>query len=349
MATLGTGIIPGGAQGTELTYITRRAYLPSAIVQIYQSSPLIAALMANMHTAMGGISSVTATVQGASMVNTQWSDFSMTFNQPAYQVGLQNAEFNLKLAITPIAYLGAESLVQDRHATLPRIEAVMNDATNNMVDTFAYALYNNTTNTQQFIGLPGAVDDSSNLVTYGGINRTSNPWWKAQVKNASSATITRATVLQYIARTVGGPTQSGTPSANLYGGSEMPNFGVCGMATWAQLAADYIGSESFTLLADNTSFDQQRDGAKSAFLALQVAGVPIYADPYCPEGTLYLLNTNYIGLHMHQAAQFAFTGFYSMIPNMQVGYVAALITAAELVCVKPKTQTRVYSLGYATL
>ena len=48
MATLGTGIIPGGAQGTELSYITRRAYLPSAIVQIYQSSPLIAALMANM-------------------------------------------------------------------------------------------------------------------------------------------------------------------------------------------------------------------------------------------------------------------------------------------------------------
>jgi hypothetical protein len=33
-AVLGTGIIPSGATGTELTYITRRAFIPKMIVQI---------------------------------------------------------------------------------------------------------------------------------------------------------------------------------------------------------------------------------------------------------------------------------------------------------------------------
>jgi hypothetical protein len=88
---------------------------------------------------------------------------------------------------------------------------------------------------------------------------------------------------------------------------------------------------------DGKGFDQQAQGPRSGFTALVVAGVPIFADQYCPEGTLYLLNTNYIALYMHHMAQFAFTGFYSTLPNWQVGYIAAVLTVLELVNTKPKT------------
>ncbi len=63
MSILGTGIIPSGAVATELTYTTRRAFIPKLVVQIYKSTPLMAALIGNAQTAYGGVSSVTVPVQ----------------------------------------------------------------------------------------------------------------------------------------------------------------------------------------------------------------------------------------------------------------------------------------------
>ena len=123
----------------------------------YNSTPLMAALIANSQQASGGVSSVTVPVQGAQFVNAQWSDYSGSFNQPAVQQGAFNAEFDLKLMIAPVPFLGMEGAVQQDAAIIPLIEARMNDATNVMMDAMAYSLYNNTTDTQQFTGLPAAV------------------------------------------------------------------------------------------------------------------------------------------------------------------------------------------------
>ena len=54
---IGGGILPasGSNQFTELTYVTRRAFIPKMVVQIYNSTPLMAALIANSQTASGGV------------------------------------------------------------------------------------------------------------------------------------------------------------------------------------------------------------------------------------------------------------------------------------------------------
>jgi hypothetical protein len=111
----------------------------------------MAALIANSQQASGGVSSVTVPVQGAQFVNAQWSDYSGSFNQPSVQQGAYNAEFDLKLMIAPVPFLGMEGAVQQDAAIIPLIEARMNDATNVMMDAMATALYTNSTNTQQFI------------------------------------------------------------------------------------------------------------------------------------------------------------------------------------------------------
>ena len=80
-----------------------------------------------------------------------------------------------------------------------------------------------------------------------------------------------------------------------------------------------------------------------------VAVVPIYPDPYCPEGTLYLLNSNYLSMYIHNQAQFAFTGFESTLPNWQIGYVGAVLTIAEMVSTKPKSMTKVTGYNSLTL
>ena len=168
---IGGGIVPatGSTQFTELTYVTRRAFIPKLVVQLYNSTPLMAALIANSQQASGGVSSVTVPVQGAQFVNAQWSDYSGSFNQPAVQQGAFNAEFDLKLMIAPVPFLGMEGAVQQDAAIIPLIEARMNDATNVMMDAMATALYTNSTNTQQFTGLPAAVSASG---TYGNISRS---------------------------------------------------------------------------------------------------------------------------------------------------------------------------------
>ena len=334
---IGGGIVPasGTSQYNELTYVTRRAFIPKLVVQLYNSTPLMAALIANSQTATGGVSSVTVPVQGAQFVNAQWSDYSGSFAQPAVQQGAFDAEYNLKLMITPVPFLGMEGVVQQDHAIIPLIEARMNDATNVMMDAMAYALYNNTTNTQQFIGLPAAVDDGTGTATYGNINRSTYSWWQSKVYAAGSVNPTRQNVLQYISGTV-------------KKGAEVPTFGVCGFGTWTLLAQDYVGQEQYVITPGH-GFDGDNNGPQAGFRALMVAGVPIYPDPYCPEGTLYLLNTNYLSLYIHEQGQFVFTGFESTLPNWQIGYVGAVLTIAELVNVKPKSMTKVTGYNSITL
>jgi hypothetical protein len=334
---IGGGILPasGTSQFNELTYVTRRAFIPKLVVQLYNSTPLLAALLANSQTASGGVSSVTVPVQGSQFVNAQWSDYSGSFAQPAVQQGAYNAEWNLKLMIAPVPFLGMEGAVQQDYAVIPLIEARMNDATNVMMDAMATALYTNTSNTQQFTGLPAAVDNGDSVVTYGNINRSTNTWWKSKVYAAGSVNPTRQNLLQYISGTV-------------KNSAEVPTFGVCGFGTWTLLAQDFVGQETY-MITPGSSFANGEDGPNAAFRALMVAGVPIYPDPYCPEGTLYLLNTNYMSMYIHEQAEFAFTGFESTLPNWQIGYVGAVLTIAELVNTKPKAMTKVTGYNSLTL
>ncbi len=335
MPVLGQGIIPSGSIGTELTYITRRAFIPKLIVQLYNSTPLMAALIGNSQPAMGGISSVSVPIQVASATAPQWSGFDGSFDSPGYQAFANLAEFDLKLNICPIPFLGMEGIVQLNHAVIPRIEAVMDDATNNTMLSMTTAIYNNYTDTQAFIGLPGAIDDGGNMDTYGNVSRTSVPRWASSVYAGGSAALTRQLVLQYIAGTV-------------KNGGAMPNFGICGMGTWTLLAQDFVGQETYQI-TPGSSFSKSGDGPEAAFQALMVAGLPVFCDPYCPEGVLYLLNTDYVSLYIHEQASFAFTGFESTLPNWQVGYIGAMLTVAELCVTKPVANTRVDDLAYITL
>ena len=338
MPVLGQGIMPSGGVGSlgqELQYVTRRAFVKKLVVQIYNTSPLAAALIANSQPASGGVSSVTIPAQGTQFVNMQWVGYDGSFNQPAVQPGVTNLEFDLKGAVIPIPYLGFEGLIQDSHEVIPLLAARMNDAGNVYCDGVATALYTNTSNTQQIIGLPGAVDDGTNLTNYAGQSRTLNPWLKSKRYAAGSVNPTRALVMQYITGTI-------------KNGGEVPTFGVMGPATWQTLANDYLPLESYVITPEK-GFDNETWGARSAFQALMVAGVPIYMDPYCPEGTLYLLNVGYLAFYIHERAAFAFTGFESTLSNFQIGYIGAVLSLLEMVLAKPKVCTVVTGFTYVTI
>jgi hypothetical protein len=270
------------------------------------------------------------------MVSGQWVDYSGSFNQPGVQPGIQNAEFNLKAYCTPIPFLGFEGLVQLDYSIVPLIDARMNDATNVTIDTFATTLYNNVANTQQLIGLPAAVDDGTFSAGYGGITRSTNQFWKSvYVHNAGATVPTRNLMLQYIAQV------SKTTG-------EMPSIAIMGFGTWTLLAQDFTPQERYQINPAERLNSSQFVG-HSSFQALDIAGIPFYADPYCPEGTLYIINTNYLSLFLHERAAFQFTGFESTLPNNQFGYISAVLSLLELVNVKCKAHAKIDGLQFLNI
>lgn len=340
MPQAGTGIIPAnGPILAELEATTRRAYIPSLFVQLYQASPLFNALMDSAFLASGGLSPVTAPVQGNSMVNGQWTDYSGAFNQPVTTPGIQNAEFNLKAFVTTIPFLGFEGLVQDNYSVVPLIDGRMNDAASYTIQQLATALYTNVNNNQQLIGLPGAIDDGTQAATYGGIARSTTntsglAWWQSStVSNSGGAvTPTRNLMFQYINQVT---KKNG----------EMPKMGVMGIGTWNLLAQDFTPQERYV----QGTGGYPSSGGESLFTALMVGTVPFYCDPYCPEGVLYLLNTDYINLYVHEKAAFHFTGFVSQLPNNQFGYIGAILTLLELVNVKPQSHGKFLNLAFTNI
>lgn len=338
MPVLGSGVIPAGgvnSLGQELQYVVRRAFVKKLVVQLYNTSPLTAALIANSQPASGGVSSVTIPAQGSQFVNLQWVGYDGSFNQQAVQAAVTNLEFNLKGAVIPIPYLGFEGLIQDAHEIIPLLAARFNDAGNVYCDGVATALLNNISNTQQIIGLPAAVDDGTNATLYGNQSRTLNPWLKAKRYAAGSTNPTRALVAQYI-------------TGCFKNGGELPTFGIMGPATWQTLQNDFLPNESYVITPEK-GFDDAPWGARSAFRACMVSGVPIYMDPYVPEGVMYLLNTGYLAFYIHERAAFAFTGFESTLSNNQIGYIGAVLSLLELVLAKPKVTTVVTGFTFVAI
>jgi hypothetical protein len=310
--------------------------MPRVYVQLWRSAPLVACLLAAAQVATGGLSPITAPLQGAPMVQGQWLDYSGSFNQPGNLPGLQAAEFNLKAYCTPVPFLGFEGLVQVDYSVVPLIDARMNDAANVTIDAFATALYNNIGNQQQLVGLPASIDDGTFANVYGGIPRNTNSFWRSvYVHNTGTPSPTRNLILQYIAQVT-----------KVTG--EMPTIGILGFGTWTLLAQDFTPQERYQIRPGDSVSSADFVG-RSSFQALDIAGIPVYADPYAPEGLFLLINTNYLTLFLHEAAAFTFTGFESTLPNNQFGYISAILSLLELVNVKCKAHGKIDGLGFLNI
>lgn len=323
MPQFGTGIVPSGALGTQLSAVTRRGITEDAIVALYQASPTLALLFSKANAASGGVSSVTVPVQLAAMTAGSWTDFGGSFPAPQVLSGLVPAEFNLKGLVVPVPLLGMQSMLQVDETVVSLLEATMDDASNQAVSMLTTALFGNSTNNQQLIGLPGAIAATG---TYGGISRSTYTNWQSNVLPQGSTAPTRnSTLLDVIKTTTGG-----------FG--ERPTFGVTGPLTWHKLATDFTSQERYNVNPGGTYADSQF-GAQAMFQALSVGGVPIYMDANATEGSIYYLNENYVSLYIHQDVSFGFTGFESTLINNQIGFIGALLTLLELVVSKPSTCT----------
>lgn len=321
---IGSGIVAGGALGSQLTALTRRAVLPVITVQVYQTHPLLSLLMANAQPAMGGAAQITVPVQGASFVSFSWGSFAGDFPMPTDQAAVENAQFNLKLGMVPIGFFGMEALVQSSEVIIPKLKAVTSDAAVVMKQALAQNLYsNNYGNNNALSSLVQAYDNGTNAPSYGGISRAGNPFWNGQVLNGAGFGSNRTGIAKMLTYATQGA------------GGEAPDFAVMSYPDWANLMSDFQGIEMITSTA-KSKFGRD-DVMNSGFRAIRVLDTPIFPDPFCPQGTMYAINSRYLALYLSQAAPMVFSGFESTIPLGQIASIGVLITAMELVCAKPSS------------
>ena len=216
---VGSGITPAGALGSQLAALTRRAFIPSVYVQIYQSHPLLSLFMANAKAAKGGVSQITVPIQGSSFVSFAWGSFAGDFQMPTDQAAIQNAQFSLKLGMVPIGFFGMEAIVQSSEVVIPKLRAVMSDAAVVIKQAFAQSLYsNNYANPQAWDSLTQAYDDGTNVPSYGGVPRQAGSMWSGQlITNTGSMATTRVGMAQLLTRIQAGSRLRGHEPRELVG------------------------------------------------------------------------------------------------------------------------------------
>lgn len=329
MPLLGAGIIPSGAIGTELETTIRRVFAQMVVLLIYRQNPLLSLLLRNAIRASGGVSPYTQPVQTGRYVNSSWMGAGGQFSIPPDVAATVNAEFNLCALATPISSFGLEQLVtQDAIAVASRLMLKMNDLKNSALKSLATALFgSNTTggvtNVLQMYGLLDAYDSGATVDVYGGLSRTTYPTWGGLVKTAAGAVMTRAAFIPLLLQAV------------KHSGGEALDFVVCSVEDWTALMADFLALERFN--NDPSSRWGKDDPVNSGFRGLLLGDTPIFFDLNCPQGTAIGFNSKYLTLVIHEDANFAWTGWYSTIPQGQIASVGLTLTALNLVCSKPST------------
>jgi hypothetical protein len=325
----GQGAVPTGSLYNELTAVTRRAFVPRLFVQIYFATPTLFYLLGGAQRSAGGLSQITIPVQGNSMVQGQFTGYGGGFNSPVITPGVQNAQFPTVYWVVPVPLPFGETVIQATDREISLLKARMNDVWAVTVQNVGQLVFTNNTTAANSSLLPNSFidgfDSGVNVPTYGGINRNAqgNSFWQGQyITNTGwSSGMTRKLMANWLIQI--------TDAA----GGEAPTFVVMNPSDFATLNDDVIQTEAQFLRPGNTY--TPTTPVRSFFPNLNIGGVPVYADHFCPKGSMFAPNTRYTSMYMSEDAAGDFSGFYSLVPLGQIGQQGVFVLGYNIVTAKP--------------
>ncbi len=342
MPIAGTGIVPpAGPIYNELNSTTRRAFCRKLVVQIYFASPSLFYNLGNAQTAAGGLSQVTVDLQGQSMVQAQFTGWGGGFQSPSIIPGIQAGQWNLAFMVIPIPIPFGEDVVQASDRVVSVLKARFNDAYAVSRQLMAKLLYtNNTANPLYPDSFVSAFDNGTNVATYGGINRNApgNAAYQGQYINLAAGS--------WATPFTSGATRAAMQALILYistqAGGEAPTYGVMNPGDFATLNNDFVGTErAFVDPGKSYTMDTP---LRSSFPNLNISGVPVFADYFCPKGSVFFSNVKYTTIFVSEDLFFEFSGFKSLIPLNQIGQQGVVVSGYDLISVKSSSGAWCYGL-----
>jgi hypothetical protein len=344
----GIGVAPAaGSLYTELTSVTRRAFVPRLFVQIYFGAPSLFYLLGNAQRAAGGLNQVTIPLQGNSMVQGQYTGYGGGFNSPVITPGIQNAQFNLAYWVVPVPLPFGETVLQATDREISLLKARMNDVYAVTRQNMARLLYTNNSSNPLFPdSFLNAFDSGTNFPTYGGISRTAagNSAFQGQVVNmaAGKYSSTYSVNINGFNRKSMGVLLAQTTDV---AGGEAVTYVVMNPGDYATLNTDFQGVENI-YVDPNASYTAAMGAqVRSSFPNLVVSGVPIFADHFVPQGTAVGVNVKYTAIYLSEDAAFDFSGFYSLVPLGQIGQQGVVVVGYDLVSAKSSSGFLATNIG----
>jgi hypothetical protein len=83
---------------------------------------------------------------------------------------------------------------------------------------------------------------------------------------------------------------------------------------------------------------------RSSFPNLNVSGIPIFQDHFCPTGHAYAVNTKYTAMYLSEDAAFDFSGFYSLVPLGQIGQQGVVVVGYDVTSAKSVSGAHIYNI-----
>ncbi len=341
----GLGVAPAqGSLYSELAATTRRAFVPRLFVQIYYSSPSLFYMMGNAQRAAGGLNQVTIPMQGQSMVAGQWTGYGGGFNSPVITPGIQNGQWNLAYWVVPVPLPFGETIIQATDREISLLKARMNDVRAITTQNMATKLFtNNSGNPLQPDSFLSAFDNGTNFPTYGGISRNAagNSAFKGQYINMGAGSWATVATVGFTRKTMQAVISYITNQA----GGEAPTFIVMSPGDYTTLNNDFVGQENIYV---NPGATYTMDtSARSSFPNLNVSGIPIFQDFFCPAGSAFAVNVKYTSMFLSEDAAFDFSGFYSLVPLGQIGQQGVVVVGYDIICAKSISGAWLYGIGGA--
>lgn len=275
-----------------LTALTKKKYVPKLVDNIFKSNPFLVYLRKRIQTYDGGYKIVEPLIYGDIDGIKSYSLYdTITYDT---NIPISAAEFEPKNVVAPIIISKDEELKNSGDVqVLNMLKSKIRIVEETLKASLTSMLYSDGTGNsgKDMTGLAAIV---SNTGIYGGIDRDTYAWWRAKVSSNN-------------------PASPGTPASldldnmvrlflSISDGNDQPDLLLCGIATWYEY---YKAVENKTQLTTQLG----KTMANYGFQTLEFMGKPIVADPNCPEGKIYFLNSKYMKFRIHKQANFATTKF----------------------------------------
>ena len=175
-------------------------------------------------------------------------------------------------------------------------------------------------------GLIAAIDDGTNVNTYGGI---------ARLANGDQGVAVRGNL-----NTTGGALSLGLVNTAMGSATIQPHRPDLIVTTQAMWDRFWERSQPSQREPSGPAFD---DLARIGFTAVNFNGAAVVVDSHVAAGNAWLLNTDFFKLIIHKDRDFIFSGFQK--PTNQDAMVGQIFWMGQLVCQAPRLNTRMTGLS----
>lgn len=236
-----------------------------------------------------------------------------------------DAEFRRKQLYASIVFNGYEvASSRGEDAVFDMAEIAMKDAEDKLFDLFATQIFGDGTGNggKDILGLEAAIDDGTGIAIYGGIDRGTQTWWRAQQQSAAGTLSMSELTEKYVAASRGGMQNS-------------PDFIVAGFTAWN--AVNTLARNRFETHSGVNNAGKMF--ANLGFPFVNFMGVPVVYDEYAPTGTLYGLNSETVQLWSDPQINFKMTELVK--PANMDAKIGQILWTGELICTEPRANFKI--------